>query len=185
MPVFVVHAQDEADDEAVAALVRQLYTGQGAHGTRGAVVRDAYEGGTEVRRAAALVRALSDPKKWGGPKSVYRRYAFPRLRLVHAVDDAVAALGDQWPAPTPDSPGDGRDQRQLLLDQLAEQHPAARGRPSVWTRPSTCPACGATGCATTVPPWPAARPPSPTTRPAPCSGRPPGATGRRAAPRPG
>ncbi|MFD8152613.1 ABC transporter substrate-binding protein [Streptomyces sp. NPDC059720] len=121
MPVFVVHAQDGADDEAVAALVRQLYTGQGAHGTRCAVAQGAYDGDTEVRRAAAMVRALSDPKKWGGPRSVYRRYAFPRLRLVHAVDDAVAALGDQWPAPAHGSPGAGQDQRQLLLNQLAEQ----------------------------------------------------------------
>src|SRR3712207_5767086 len=65
MPVFVVHAQDGADAEAVAALVRQLCTGQGAHGTRCAVAQDAYDGDTEVRRAAAMVRALSDPKKWG------------------------------------------------------------------------------------------------------------------------
>ncbi|MEV7078301.1 ABC transporter substrate-binding protein [Streptomyces sp. NPDC093516] len=121
MPVFVVHAQESADDDAVAGLVRQLYTGQEAHGTRCAVVQDAYEGPTEVRRAAALVRALSDPKKWGGPRAVYRRYAFPRLRLVHAIDDAVAALGDSWPAPAPGSPEAGQDQRQLLLNQLAQQ----------------------------------------------------------------
>ncbi|MDQ0752136.1 ABC-type branched-subunit amino acid transport system substrate-binding protein [Streptomyces africanus] len=121
MPVFVVHPQDSADDDAVAGLVRQLYAGQEAHGTRCAVAQDVYEGPTEVRRAAAMVRALSDPKKWGGPKAVYRRYAFPRLRLVHAIDDAVAALGDTWPAPAPGSPEAGQDQRQRLLDQLARQ----------------------------------------------------------------
>ncbi|MEU0192610.1 ABC transporter substrate-binding protein [Streptomyces afghaniensis] len=121
MPVFVVHAQDSTDDDAVTGLVRQLYAGQEAHGTRCAVAQDVYEGPTEVRRAAAMVRALSDPKKWGGPKAVYRRYAFPRLRLVHAIDDAVAALGDTWPAPAPGSPEAGQDQRQRLLDQLARQ----------------------------------------------------------------
>ena len=75
MPVFVVHAQDAGDDEPVAALVRQLYAGQEAHGTRCASAQDTYEGDTEVRRAAAMVRALSDPKKWGGRKALYRRYA--------------------------------------------------------------------------------------------------------------
>lgn len=121
MPVFVVHAQEDGDDDAVAGLVRQLYAGQEAHGTRCAVVQDSYEGSTEVRRAAALVRALSDPRRWGGPKAVYRRYAFPRLRLVHAIDDAVAALGDSWPAPAPGSPEAGQDQRQRLLNELAQQ----------------------------------------------------------------
>ncbi|CAL9605617.1 hypothetical protein SUDANB108_05545 [Streptomyces sp. enrichment culture] len=131
VPVFVVHAQEGADDDAVAGLVRQLYAGQEAHGTRCAVAQDAYEGATEVRRAAALVRALSDPKKWGGPKAVYRRYAFPRLRLVHAIDDAVAALGDGRPAPAPGSPGAGHDQRQLLLNQLAQQRWRPRS-PARW-----------------------------------------------------
>ncbi|MGW0989282.1 ABC transporter substrate-binding protein [Streptomyces sp. NPDC002486] len=121
MPVFVVHAQESGDDDAVAGLVRQLHTGQEAHGTRCAVTQDSYEGSTEVRRAAALVRALSDPRKWGGPKAVYRRYAFPRLRLVHAIDDAVAALGDSWPSPAPGSPEAGQDQRQRLLNELAQQ----------------------------------------------------------------
>ncbi|WP_370270913.1 hypothetical protein [Streptomyces sp. V4I8] len=130
MPAFVLHAQDSADDGAVAGLVRQLYAGQEAHGTRCAVAQDAYDGGTEVRRAAGMVRALSDPKKWGGPKAVYRRYAFPRLRLVHAIDDAVAELGDSWPAPAQGSPETGQDQRQQLLDQLARQRwrPKGRGR---------------------------------------------------------
>ncbi|MFJ4282167.1 ABC transporter substrate-binding protein [Streptomyces massasporeus] len=121
MPVFVVHAQESRDDDAVAGLVRQLHAGQEAHGTRCAVVQDAYEGSTEVRRAAALVRALSDPRKWGGPKALYRRYAFPRLRLVHAIDDAVAALGDSWPSPAPGSPEAGQDQHRRLLDELAQQ----------------------------------------------------------------
>ncbi|MCX5249665.1 ABC transporter substrate-binding protein [Streptomyces sp. NBC_00201] len=119
MPVFVVHAQDGSDDEAVAGLVQQLYEGQEAHGTRCAVAQDVYEGDSEVRRAAAMVRALSDPKKWGGRTSVYRRYAFPRLRLVHAIDDAVRTLGDSWPAPGRPASDQGR--RQLLLDQLAAQ----------------------------------------------------------------
>lgn len=121
MPVFVVHAQDGADDDAVAGLVRRLHAGQEAHRTRCAVAQDMYDGATEVRRAAAMVRALSDPKRWGGPKAVYRRYAFPRLRLVHAIDDAVAALGDTWPVPAAGSPDAGQDRRQRLLNQLAQQ----------------------------------------------------------------
>ncbi|ANS68693.1 hypothetical protein SLINC_6469 [Streptomyces lincolnensis] len=129
MPVFVVHAQDAGDDEPVAALVRQLYAGQEAHGTRCASAQDTYEGDTEVRRAAAMVRALSDPKKWGGRKALYRRYAFPRLRLVHAIDDAVAHLGASWPSPAPGSPEAGQDQRQRLLNQLAEQRWRPKGRP--------------------------------------------------------
>lgn len=128
MPAFVLHAQDSTADGAVAGLVRQLYEGQEAHGTRCAVAQDAYDGGTEVRRAAAMVRALSDPKKWGGPKGVYRRYTFPRLRLVHAIDDAVVELGDSWPAPAPGSPEAGQDQRQRLLDQLARQRWRPKGR---------------------------------------------------------
>ncbi|GAB2717319.1 ABC transporter substrate-binding protein [Streptomyces bullii] len=130
MPVFVVHAQDDADDDAVAALVRQLHAGQEAHGTRCAVTQEEYEGDTEVRRAAAMVRALSDPKRWGGPHAVYRRYAFPRLRLVHAIDDAVTELGETWPAAVPGRPEAGQDQRQRLLDQLARQRwrPKGTGR---------------------------------------------------------
>ncbi|KAA0940520.1 ABC transporter substrate-binding protein [Streptomyces apricus] len=128
MPAFVLHAQDSSDDVPVTALVRQLYEGQEAHRTRCAVAQDVYDGDTEVRRAAALVRALSDPAKWGGRKAVYRRYAFPRLRLVHAIDDAVAELGDTWPVPAPGGHGTGQDQRQRLLDQLARQRWRPKGR---------------------------------------------------------
>ncbi|MFD0503183.1 hypothetical protein ACFQ0G_10200 [Streptomyces chiangmaiensis] len=101
IPVFVVHAEDGADDDAAADVVRQLYAGQEAHGTRCAMVPDEYDGDRndlEIKRAATMVRALSDPRVWGGPKAVYRRYAFPRLRLVHAIDDAVEALGAAAPA---------------------------------------------------------------------------------------
>ncbi|HUR04734.1 MAG TPA: hypothetical protein VM347_19480, partial [Nonomuraea sp.] len=128
MPAFVLHAQDDADNGAVTELVRQLYAGQEAHNTRCAVAQNAYEGSTEVRRAAAMLRALSDPKKWGGPKAVYRRYTFPRLRLMHAIDDAVAELGDSWPAPGPGGSEAEQDQRQGLLDQLARQRWRPKGR---------------------------------------------------------
>ncbi len=124
MPVFVLHAQDTGDNDKVADLVRQLYDGQEAHGTRCALVPDPQDGRsdtqddpTEVRRGAALVRALSDSRKWGGAHAVYRRYAFPRLRLVHAIEDAVGGLGDAWPAAGSSS----RGPRQDLLDRLAEQ----------------------------------------------------------------
>ncbi|MGW2519071.1 ABC transporter substrate-binding protein [Streptomyces sp. NPDC001617] len=126
MPVFVVHARDGADDERVAGLVRQLRRGQEAHGTRCAVAQDRYgdASDSEVRRAAAMVRALSDPKRWDGRRAVYRRYAFPRLRLVHAIEDAVRELGDDWP-----SPEGAPEERQRLLDQLARQRWRPKGIP--------------------------------------------------------
>ncbi|MFF2023507.1 ABC transporter substrate-binding protein [Streptomyces sp. NPDC058171] len=120
MPVAVLHAEDSADDDRVVDLVEELHRGQDAHGTRCAVAPAQQEGATEVRRAAALVRELADPRRWDGQRSVYRRYAFPRLRLVQAIEDAVGALDDDWPQPASTSAG-RPDPALRLLDQLATQ----------------------------------------------------------------
>ncbi|MGX2993302.1 ABC transporter substrate-binding protein [Streptomyces sp. JNUCC 64] len=154
MPVAVLHAEDSADDDRVVDLVEELHRGQDAHGTRCAVAPAQQEGVTEVRRAAALVRDLADPKRWDGHGSVYRRYAFPRLRLVRAIEDAVVELNAEWPQPTSAStatpgtlpptaapstavpptavpstavPLGGPDPAQRLLDQLAKQRWRPKG----------------------------------------------------------
>ncbi|MER5768583.1 ABC transporter substrate-binding protein [Streptomyces sp. NPDC001985] len=123
MPVVVLHAEEPGDDGRVAELVEELYTGQDAHGTRSAVAPARREGPTEVRRAAGLVRDLGDPRRWDGRRSIYRRYAFPRLRLVRAIEDAVGELGADWPQPAsaPGAQPAGPDPARRLLDQLARQ----------------------------------------------------------------
>lgn len=123
MPVVVLHAAEAADDTQVTRLVGELHDGQNAHGTRCAVAPATQEGPTEVLRAARLVRDLGDPKRWGSRHSVYRRYAFPRVRLVHAIEDAVRTLGADWPGPHAGSaaPEAGHDPAQSLLNQLAKQ----------------------------------------------------------------
>lgn len=127
MPVVVLHADDdaEADDRAVVDLVHELHTGQDAHGTRCAVAPERQEATTEIRRAAGLVRDLGDPKRWDGRRSIYRRYGFPRLRLVRAIEDAVSELGPDWPRATPAA--GTRDPAQRLLDQLAQQRWRPKG----------------------------------------------------------
>ncbi|MFI1867235.1 ABC transporter substrate-binding protein [Streptomyces jumonjinensis] len=128
MPVVVLHAEDVSgadgsDDDRVVELVEELYAGHDAHGTRCAVAPDVREGPTELRRAAGLVRDLSDPKRWDGRRSLYRRYSFPRLRLVRAIEDAVGELDADWPR-LPSASGVARgapDPAQRLLDQLARQ----------------------------------------------------------------
>ncbi|MCM2387832.1 ABC transporter substrate-binding protein [Streptomyces albipurpureus] len=121
MPVAVLHAEDSADDDHIVNLVEELHRGQDAHGTRCAVAPAQQEGPTEVRRAAALVRDLADPKRWDGQRSVYRRYAFPRLRLVRAIEDAVGELEPDWPQSASAASGSRPDPAQRLLDQLAKQ----------------------------------------------------------------
>lgn len=123
MPVVVLHAEEAADDARATRLVGELHDVQNTHRTRCAVAPAAQEGPTEVLRAARLVRDLGDPKQWGGRHSIYRRYAFPRVRLVHAIEDAVRALGADWPGPPAGSapPEAGHDPAQALLNQLARQ----------------------------------------------------------------
>ncbi|MEU3602906.1 ABC transporter substrate-binding protein, partial [Streptomyces sp. NPDC006798] len=131
MPVVVLHteiedapartAADAPPDpaEQVVQLVEELHTSHGVHGSRCALAADARAEPTEVRRAAGLVRELGNPRQWDGRRALYRRYSFPRVRLVHAIENAVNALAadpNRPPVP-PHSPYAAQN----LLDQLARQ----------------------------------------------------------------
>lgn len=129
MPVVVLHAEDATDEDRVVGLVEELFAGHDAHGSRCAVAPAEREGPTEVRRAAGLVRDLGDPKRWDGRRALYRRYSFPRLRLVRAIEDAVGELDPDWPGP-PSGTGTAQglaDPAQTLLDQLARQRWRPKG----------------------------------------------------------
>ncbi|WP_399920463.1 ABC transporter substrate-binding protein [Streptomyces kanamyceticus] len=134
MPVVVVHAEDDAADGAVFALVEELAEVQREHRSWCAVV-DAEvcgEGDDPTARAASLLRDLSG---WDGTRSsgrrrspLYRRYAFPRPGLIQAIEDAARSEGGAWPRTD-----DGRqhteaeETQRKLLKQLAKQRwrPAA------------------------------------------------------------
>ncbi|MEU5161548.1 ABC transporter substrate-binding protein [Streptomyces sp. NPDC020875] len=134
MPVVVLHAEDAPARTAAAAvggadappdpaeqvvqLVRELHTSHDVHGSRCAVAADARAEPTEVRRAAGLVRDLGNPRRWDGRRAQYRRYSFPRVRLVHAIENAVNALAEDQPDP---APYNYPYAAQSLLDQLARQ----------------------------------------------------------------
>ncbi|MFF3553875.1 ABC transporter substrate-binding protein [Streptomyces tsukubensis] len=152
MPVVVLHTEDGHDtaaaagrdgtnttataagtgtdpEEQVVHLVEELYAGHDAHGSRCAVAPTVREGATEVRRAAGVVRYLGDPLRWNGRRAGYRRYSFPRVRLVGAIEDAVRELDPDWPR-SPASTGFSHglpDPAQSLLDQLARQRWRPRG----------------------------------------------------------
>lgn len=146
MPVFALHAAEDGEPDApVEELVQQLYAVQEAHGTRCALIS-----GDRHRSPGDLVRMLSDPETWAGPGASYRRYVFPRLRLVHAIEDAARRLrseqehaasagssensGNPGNSDTPDSSGASdrsrppqydvssrRAEQKQLLDNLADQ----------------------------------------------------------------
>ncbi|MGW6461681.1 ABC transporter substrate-binding protein, partial [Streptomyces sp. NPDC055078] len=133
MPVVVLHTEDATADDRVVELVEQLHTGQDTHGSRCAEVPALQEGPTEVRRAAGLVRDLGDPKRWDGQHALYRRYTFPRLRLVRAIEDAVSELGPDWPQAAAGAQGSPSRPAQRLLDQLARQRWRPKDSPR-WRR---------------------------------------------------
>ncbi|MFF3754633.1 ABC transporter substrate-binding protein [Streptomyces sp. NPDC002018] len=130
MPVIVLHAEESSQDERVGRLVEELRAGQEAHGTRFAVPPRASEEAAEPVRAAHLVQKLGEPRRWDSPGALYRRYAFPRLRLVRAIEEAVRELDRDGPPPSPTTPDAEREQEQRLLDQLAKQ----RWRPRTGSR---------------------------------------------------
>lgn len=133
MPVVVLHAEDAADDERAVALVEELYTGHDMHGSRCAMAPDVQAGDGEVRRAAALVRDLGNPKRWDGRRALYRRYSFPRLRLVQAIEDAVDDLHADWPRPPRgDAAGARTDPGRSLLGNLARRRWRPKDAPG-WT----------------------------------------------------
>ncbi|MFE2595233.1 ABC transporter substrate-binding protein [Streptomyces sp. NPDC059396] len=118
MPVIVLHAEESAQDEQIGKLVKELRLGQEEHGSRVAEVPgQAAQVAGEAVPAARLVRELGEPRRWDSPGALYRRYAFPRLRLVRAINDAVREV-DSGASAAPDAE---RDREQRLLDQLAKQ----------------------------------------------------------------
>lgn len=118
MPVIVLHAEESAQDEQIGKLVKELRLGQEEHGSRVAEVpRQPSQAAAETVPAARLVRELGEPRRWDSPGALYRRYAFPRLRLVRAINDAVREV-DSGASTAPDAE---RDREQRLLDQLAKQ----------------------------------------------------------------
>ncbi|MBM7171973.1 ABC transporter substrate-binding protein [Streptomyces sp. G44] len=134
MPVVVVHAEDGAADGAVFSLVKELAEVQREHRSWCAVV-DAEvcgEGDDPTARAASLLRDLSG---WAGPRSpgrrsaLYRRYAFPRLHLIQAIEDAARSEGGEWPQRSEDGrqSAEALETQRKLLKQLARQRwrPAA------------------------------------------------------------
>ncbi|MEU7648211.1 ABC transporter substrate-binding protein [Streptomyces huasconensis] len=133
MPVVVVHAEDDADDRAVFSLVKELAEVQREHRSWCAVVDPEArgEGDDPTARAASLLRDLSgwDRTRTPGRRSaLYRRYAFPRLHLIQAIEDAARSEGGEWPRGEDgrQSPEAAETQRKLLK-QLAKQRwrPAA------------------------------------------------------------
>ncbi|MGA4846813.1 ABC transporter substrate-binding protein [Streptomyces sp. G5(2025)] len=134
MPVVVVHAEDGGDDGAVFTLVKELAEVQREHRSWCAVV-DAEvcgEGDDPTARAASLLRDLSG---WDGTarfpgrrSALYRRYAFPRLHLIQAIEDAARSEGGEWSRSEDGRQSSEADETQRkLLKQLAKQRwrPAA------------------------------------------------------------
>ncbi|MEU6595236.1 ABC transporter substrate-binding protein [Streptomyces sp. NPDC046881] len=140
MPVIVLHAEDPADDDRVTALVDELCEGQQRHGTRLAVAPTEPQPGDvdPLARATRLLWDLGDSRKWGGRSAAYRPYAFPRLNLVRALQEATddPEMREHWPtvpAGTPDGNAQREQAQTHLLRLLARQRwrprrPARRHR---------------------------------------------------------
>ncbi|WP_431032905.1 hypothetical protein ACQYWQ_06320 [Streptomyces sp. P6-2-1] len=129
VPMFVLHAEESAGDERVNRILDDVHAVQADHGTRCAVLDPRAPGpeqpigpGGDRVRAALLLQALDTPRAWGDsawprvPGVAYRRYRFPRLRLVHAIADAVREVDQQGEARV-----DPAAERRALAEQLARQ----------------------------------------------------------------
>lgn len=140
IPVIVLHAEDPADDDRVTELVDELCEGQQRHGTRLAVAPTEPQPGDvdPLARATRLLWDLGDSRKWGGRSGAYRPYAFPRLNLVRALQEATddPEMREHWPtvpAGTPDGNAQREQAQAHLLRILARQRwrprrPARRPR---------------------------------------------------------
>ncbi|MEV0846817.1 hypothetical protein AB0J21_13245 [Streptomyces sp. NPDC049954] len=132
LPMFVLHAERPEDDHRADRILDDVHRVQLAHGARCAVLNPhdpqipAEGAGDDDRvRAAALLRRIDSGREWEGtsglgPQTAYRRYRFRRLRLVHALADAVRAVDAE--EATRDGVSDPVQRRRDLLDQLAAQH---------------------------------------------------------------
>ncbi|GGV85046.1 hypothetical protein GCM10010294_64110 [Streptomyces griseoloalbus] len=139
MPVIVLHAEDAADDDRVTELVDELREGQQSHGTRLAVAPTEPQPGAvdPMARAARLLCDLGDSRKWGDRSATYRPYAFPRLNLVRALQEATddPEMRAHWPIASAGTP-DGNTQREEAQTHLLRILARQRWRPR---RPSRRP----------------------------------------------
>ncbi|GGQ30547.1 hypothetical protein GCM10010266_62220 [Streptomyces griseomycini] len=132
MPVIVLHAEDSADDDRVTELVDELREGQQRHGTRLAVAPTEPQPGDSdpTARAARLLCDLGDSRKWGDRSAAYRPYAFPRLGLVRALQEATEdpEMREHWPTAPAGTP-DGNVQREQAQTHLLRILARQRWRP--------------------------------------------------------
>ncbi len=132
MPVIVLHAEDPADDDRVTELVDELREGQQRHGTRLAVAPTEPQPGDldPTARATRLLRDLGDSRKWGDRSAAYRPYAFPRLGLVRALQEATddPEMREHWPTAPAGTP-DGNAQREQAQTHLLRLLARQRWRP--------------------------------------------------------
>jgi hypothetical protein len=132
MPVIVLHAEDPADDDRVTELVDELREGQQHHGTRLAVAPTEPQPGDvdPMARAARLLCDLGDSRKWGDRSAAYRPYAFPRLHLVRALQEATddPEMREHWPTAPAGTP-DGNTQREQAQTHLLRILARQRWRP--------------------------------------------------------
>ncbi|WP_010290696.1 hypothetical protein [Streptomyces sp. SA3_actF] len=129
VPMFVLHAEESAGDERANRILDDVLAVQVDHGARCAVLDPRAPGpeqpigpGGDRARAALLLQGIDTPRAWGDsewprmPGVPYRRYRFPRLRLVHAIADAVREVDQQGEARV-----DPAAERRALVEQLARQ----------------------------------------------------------------
>ncbi|MEV5384671.1 ABC transporter substrate-binding protein [Streptomyces sp. NPDC052721] len=132
MPVIVLHAEDPADDDRVTELVDELREGQQRHGTRLAVAPTEPQPGDvdPLARATRLLWDLGDWRKWGARSAAYRPYAFPRLNLVRALQEATddPEMREHWPTAPVGTP-DGNAQREHAQTHLLRILARQRWRP--------------------------------------------------------
>ncbi|QOV44051.1 ABC transporter substrate-binding protein [Streptomyces chromofuscus] len=132
MPVIVLHAEDPADDDRVTELVDELREGQQRHGTRLAVAPTEPQPGDldPTARAGRLLCDLGDSGKWGDRSAAYRPYAFPRLNLVRALQEATddPEMREHWPTAPVGTP-DGNAQREQAQTHLLRILARQRWRP--------------------------------------------------------
>lgn len=134
LPMVVLHAQRPEDDDKADLILDDVHQIQVDHGARCAVLnpKDARPGeepeagpGDDRARAAALLQSLDSMGAWGGslwprlPTVAYRRYRFRRLRLVHALSDAVRTVDAEERAS--DNATDPVQRRRNIVGQLAKQ----------------------------------------------------------------
>ncbi|MEE1938292.1 ABC transporter substrate-binding protein [Streptomyces sp. TRM 70361] len=135
MPVIVLHSEDGEHDDQVTRIVDELQGGQKHHRTRYAAVPleqspDDHPPEDPAEQAARLLYSLGRPGKWGDGSAGYRPYAFPRLNLVRAIQEATddPEMTEHWPTAPAGTPR-GETQREAAQAQLLRILARQRWRP--------------------------------------------------------